>query len=177
MGYCYTTWQSNKIDGSNDLIRMVKKFEVRKEGKESQSVRPLEFDEFINILDIVRSGEVGNANLLIYRLLSIFKLQWHVIGRIDDMMKLKLDTITPNPEFPFALSIQMRWSKNILEERDSPVQILLGSMNDELCVLLSLGIYIEVMAMKTDQMEFLFGNGVDGDRSVRGYLNKVIRTY
>ena len=45
--------------------------------------------------------------------------------------------------FPFALRGRMRWSKNVLEERHCPSQIILGANDPDFCVLLNVGIYLE----------------------------------
>eukprot|EP00957_Ditylum_brightwellii_P094089 7163482-Ditylum_brightwellii.AAC.1 len=49
------------------------------------------------------------------------------------------------PEFDFALSAHMRWSKNVSEERDAPRQIMLGSMNANFDILLAFVIALHVM--------------------------------
>jgi hypothetical protein len=43
----------------------------------------------------------------------------------------------------FALELCVFWSKNVSEERDCPKQILLGSMDHQYCMLLSLSLYLE----------------------------------
>eukprot|EP00644_Phytophthora_capsici_P010217 jgi/Phyca11/9792/fgenesh1_pm.PHYCAscaffold_41_\ len=43
---------------------------------------------------------------------------------------------------------QIRWSKNISEERDAPEQIVFGSMDSRLCPLLNLAIHIETSPNK-----------------------------
>ena len=39
----------------NNLIKKLKKIELRREGAPSNTVRPLEFEEFVNIISILRS--------------------------------------------------------------------------------------------------------------------------
>lgn len=158
----------------NELINKIKKHEVRKEGAVSQAVRALEYDEFINILTIIRTQNLF-PNEEQFRLLSILTLQWQLIARIDDMMKLQLRNILTNPLHNFVLNFQMSWSKNIMDERDSPTQIILPSMNDNMCALMSLAVFLEsATANYTSISDFLYGNGKDGDRSVRESLKKVI---
>ena len=41
----------------NDVITKVKKFEVRKEGVVSKARRPLEYDEFINLIKMLQNEE------------------------------------------------------------------------------------------------------------------------
>ncbi|KAL3923737.1 MAG: hypothetical protein SGARI_006161, partial [Bacillariaceae sp.] len=115
----------------NSLIKLVKKHEVRKEGAESKVVRPLEYDEFLNILSLIRADE-SIRTVEKCRLVSVLTLQWQLIGRIDDIMKLQLRNILWNPSNPFTLNAQMSWSKNIMEERDSPQQIILASMDEKI---------------------------------------------
>jgi hypothetical protein len=155
----------------NDLIKRVMKAEVRHQGKPSQARRPVTIDEFYSILRICKVKEL-------YRLSSILTLQWHLIGRVDDMMKLRRKEMSSNIEHKLALTVQMRWSKNITEERESPRQIVLGSYDDRMCVLLNLAIYLEMEGEQVDceQETFLFGNGIDGDRSVRSALIGVLES-
>ena len=37
----------------------------------------------------------------------------------------------------------MRWSKNVLEERHCPSQIILGASDPDFCALLNVGLYLE----------------------------------
>ena len=50
-------------------------------------------------------------------------------ARVVDTANFKEEDLKPNPQFDFTLLCRMCWSKNVLEERDAPDQILLGSMN------------------------------------------------
>jgi hypothetical protein len=123
----------------NALIKRVMKFEVRKQGVESQARRPVEYSEFLNLLNVVRTHQrYRTADR--YRLGSILTLQWHIIGRVDDMMKLQFENISFNPSLPFTLICQVTWSKNITEEREAPRQLVVGSMDEHLCVLLNLAV-------------------------------------
>ena len=48
------------------------------------------------------------------------------------------------PNFDSSLSSKIKWSKNILEERGSPEQIIMGSADPLVCPLLNLAsIYLE----------------------------------
>jgi len=152
----------------NDLIKRVMKSEVRKQGKASHARRPITLDEFYNILRICRMNRL-------YRLSGVLTLQWQMIGRVDDMMKLGRKEVSANLEHTCALTVQMRWSKNIREERESPRQIVLGSFDDRLCALLNLAVYLEHENV-SEENGFLFGNGIDGDRSIRSALKGVLES-
>ena len=132
----------------NDCIRCVMKAEVRKQGVDSAARRALEYKEFINLLMIVRKNafdedQTGQGQLKWTRLLSLLTLQWQLIGRMDDMMHLNFSSLTPNIQFPFSLKSQLRWSKNIREERDVPEQIIVSSNDYKLDPILNLAIYLE----------------------------------
>ena len=124
----------------NNLIKRVKKAEVRKLGKRSAARRPLECSEFewtksrlMEFTDIKRKYMVSTAA----------KFQFHLIARLDDTCRFEECDLKPHPQFPFALQAKMCWSKNVREERDAPDQLVLGAMDFRYCILLALGVYLE----------------------------------
>jgi hypothetical protein len=66
----------------------------------------------------------------------------------------------------------MSWSKNVLEERDGPDQFVIGAMDTRYCILLSLGIYLEVWwtSGAGAENQFLFGDLKDAERNKNSYL-------
>ena len=164
----------------NDCIKKVKKCEVRHQGVESKARRPLEWREFIAILEELKkraSKEKTNCEKRKFILCrALFALQWHMISRMDDMCHLSFDNITNNPSFAFALCLKLRWSKNIQEEREAPQQIILGAMDPRLCVLLTLAAYIE-FCYKSRQVEgsgFVFGDIKRTQKVLRTVLQGVM---
>ncbi|ETP31664.1 hypothetical protein F442_19500 [Phytophthora nicotianae P10297] len=88
------------------------------------------------------------------------------------MMKMKFDSFSCSIHHPGALHCLLRLSKNISEERDAPEQIVLGSMNPRVCVLLNLAVHVET----TDSIAvspYVFGNAQDGDRVIRRFLQDI----
>ena len=126
----------------NNLINKVKKMEVRKQGKDSQARRPLTIDEFKYT---VRKLKDGDDDVWRYALPALCSFQFHLIARIDDTCQFMMNELVVHDLFPFALRGRMRWSKNVLEERHCPSQIILGSNDPDFCVLLNIGIYLEYM--------------------------------
>jgi hypothetical protein len=124
-----------------DRIKKVKKEEVRKTGKKSSARRPLEHREFKQSLAILESDPDPIKRFLAP---CVNKVQYNLIARLDDAMELEMEDIKPNLHFPFALLVQMCWSKNVNEQRDAGEQILLGSMKREYCILLALAMFLEV---------------------------------
>ncbi|KAG2845900.1 hypothetical protein PC113_g18092 [Phytophthora cactorum] len=161
-----------RSDAVNKLIKKVKKFEVRREGAETKARRSVKFEEFMNLLLLVRSQ--WEQNKTSFMVGSVLSLQWHIMARIDDMMKLQLGNFSPNTEYASTLLFQMRWSKNIQEERDAPEQIVVGSMDPKMCALLNLAVYIQSSTNVTSS-EFLYGNPKDGDRAVRRFLAGMVK--
>jgi hypothetical protein len=120
----------------NDVIRDVKKHEVRKEGKESQARRDMKRPEYRKTLRLIESRDaLGPCDKI--RFSTMLKFQFHIIGRSDDICNLETRDLRSHDKFgDFALSTKVSWSKNVLEERDCPEQILLGSNDTDFCVLL-----------------------------------------
>lgn len=156
----------------NALIKTVRKFEVRQQGVKSAARRPLEYDEFLNLLTFLRKG---NDALRSQRLVATLAIQWQLIGRIDDMLKLKYANFSFDFQHEFAVLVRLTWSKNITEEREAPQQQLLGSMDERLCPILNLAIYVELQAAaaaKLDSEGFVFEAHDGGCRAVRSALQK-----
>lgn len=126
----------------NDFIKSIKKNEVRRQGAPSQARRAIEKDEFENVLAKLNTFADFKRRYLIP---TVCKFQFALIARIDDTCNFKEVDLKPNPQFRrFSLLSRISWSKNIREERDAPDQILLGAMDTRYCILLSLGIYLEL---------------------------------
>ena len=130
----------------NDMIKAVVKHEVRHEGVTSKARRAFDYKEYLQLCKIMKRKAVDRsaASALKWcRLSALMNMQWQLMARMDDMINLKFETVTTNLCFPFAINCQMRWSKNITEERDAPDQVLFGSMEEIICPLLNLGLFIE----------------------------------
>jgi hypothetical protein len=81
-------------------INVVKTFEVRHQGNPTQIRRPIEYDDFLNVLDIVCDPEEEEDELKGCRIVSVLTLQWHLIGWIDNTMKLKVGRVGANHNHP-----------------------------------------------------------------------------
>jgi hypothetical protein len=103
------------------LIKVIKKKEVRKQGKPSTARRPLQHDEYQNVLSYLRRHEDPIKH---YTLPGFFVFQYNLIARMDDTSKFKMDDLTPCHDFDFALKGRLNWSKNVHEERDAPTFLI-----------------------------------------------------
>ena len=148
----------------NDLITAVKKKQVRGLGAPSKADRAFEKGEF----HIKRK----------YMYPAMFKFQFHLIARIDDTSHVRKDSIRVCPQFPeIALNTRLRWSKNVHEERDAPYQIMLGAMDRRFCVLLALGVFMEVYIATGEGRlgNFVFCEAGCNPDTVKGHAQQVLR--
>ena len=125
----------------NDLLKRMRKAEVRKLGAPPKACRPLEkaeFDQVVELLNATHRHYEGR-----FMVPTAIKFQFCMIARLHDTAQFKKEDLKPNPQFGFTVLAQMCWSKNVLEERNAPDQILLGSDNPRYCVLLALGLHLE----------------------------------
>jgi hypothetical protein len=81
-----------------------------------------------------------------YRMPTMMKLQYHLIGRSDDVASFLLKAFKGHPDprfFKLALVVKVQWSKNVMDERACPDQIFMGSSDPDFCLLLQLFVYLE----------------------------------
>jgi hypothetical protein len=145
----------------NNLIKRVKKHEVRRTGKKSSARRMFYRPEVRLIIRKLRErGDFEGAR----RFTAMITAQTHLIGRGDDISNLRKDGLRDHPDFDFALSQEVRWSKNVLEERNCPPQIMLGANDPDFCVLLAHAIYLELWCSEGHgaDSEFLYADGPAG---------------
>lgn len=119
-------------------------------------------EEFRNALTIL--SDIGTFQCK-YRYTAMLKYQYHLIARGDDISNFRLLDVKGHSDARyqyFALQTQVRWSKNVLEERDCPDQLFLGSMNTDFCLLLALAVYLESwLGNSLSERIFLFGDDTD----------------
>ena len=139
----------------NNLLKEVKQFEVRREGVSDQSMRPVSEREFRMTIHLFQAQDDWNTS---WKFMTMALWQYHLIGRIDDVVHFKTDDLKSHARFEFAMQTKVRWSKNVLEERSCPDQILLGSMDPLCCILANMGIYLEVFLGNFPQSTYLFTN-------------------
>ena len=131
----------------NDLVKYIKKKEVRKQGVQSKARRALTHEEFKNTLQELKSYKrtsegASTSPIWNYGMPASMCLQFHLIARIDDTMHIKFENVRKSAFFSFLLQVRLNWSKNVREERDSPWQIMLPSMNHLYYVYLNLALWL-----------------------------------
>ena len=89
----------------NELIKRVKKKEVRKQGRRSSARRPFEPAEFEQTLDMCNDLDGIEKN---YMIPASCKFQCTtVVAGLDDTCRLEEEDLKPNPQFPFTLLCRM----------------------------------------------------------------------
>ena len=163
-------WDSIRGEGNptrsqsvNSMIALVKHHEVRQTGVRLQARRAFTHEEFLQLLavtDAITNNEERSA-----RFHALVTLQWQLIGRVDDMQKTQVSNFGFDADVPQALTVQLRWSKNIREEKASPTQIVVGSGDAHMCALLHLAAHLELTLQPsvTTGNTFIFGNGANMD--------------
>ena len=150
----------------NNIIKAVKRAQVRKEGKASQAKRDLKRSEFRKTIRLMERNGDHNHRV---KIPSMLKSQFHIIGRADDICNVETADLRSHDTFrDFALQTKVSWSKNVMEERDCPDQILLGAQDTDFCVLLGLACYLESrFTLGLGDPRFLFGERADDDEPDR----------
>ena len=97
--------------------------------------------------------------------------QYHLIGRVDDVTNFKTADPRGHSSFYFALKTRVRWSKNVMEERQCPPQILMGALDPDFCVILNLAIYLEEFLRIFPNAEYLFTENV-GEKAPKNLIQQ-----
>jgi hypothetical protein len=147
-------WVSGRNEGNptrsnevNNLIKRVRKKEVRKQGVAPQCRRAMtetEFRTMQNIFQNQQEHDRTSSTIWRYGLYALTIFQFHLIARIDDTTQVLIDNIRVHDSFCNALKTRLNWSKNVSEERDAPWQIVIGAMDTAFCVLTSLALWMEL---------------------------------
>jgi hypothetical protein len=143
-------WTSGRNEGNptrsidvNNLIKRVKKKEVRKQGVASQCRRAITEAEFRTMQKILQNHD-RNSLIWRYGLYALTNFQFHLLARIDDTTQVLVENLKVHDSFCNALKTRLNWSKNVSDERDAPWQVVLGSMDTAFCVFASLSLWMEI---------------------------------
>ena len=101
--------------------------------------------------------------------------QIHLIARGDNTAKVMKKNLERSNVFKDLLMVKLAWSKNVVEERDCPKQMVMGSRNPKFCVLVNLAIYLEKWLREDGTTsQWLFADGVTDQRSPEKEQDKEI---
>lgn len=154
----------------NEMIKRVRQKEVRKQGKKSFARRPLRETEFREILTRLRQSD---DIIVKYGIPALLVFQFHLIGRIDDCSAWKREFFKPHDvHADKCAKVRLAWGKNVHEERDAPWQHVVGAIDKDYCVLLNVGLWLEVFlksVMGAGQRPHVFGftNELDPEKAAK----------
>ena len=131
-----------KSQDVNDCLRAVRRAEVRGRGVATSTKRALTEPEYLKCLELLRAKDSGGFNSK-YKYVTMLITQGHLIGRVDDICHFKTADQKSHPTFAYGLSSSVRWSKNVLDERACPDQIVLASQDSSTCYVLNMALYME----------------------------------
>ena len=154
----------------NEVIKKMKKKEVRKQGKNSKARRGLKQEEFLFLLELSKASEDPVEK---YGYPGFFIVEYSLIARIDCTSQFLAENLTTSSDFDFVLRGRLSWSKNVNEERDAPNQILIGAMDQNYCTLLGLAVALEVAMDAVGEGElspYVFGFSDDITVPLQRYL-------
>ena len=85
-----------KAQDVNKVLQVIKKWEIHDEGKKSNADHPLELEEYVYMMNALSHQRNANRlELVCYP--CMFAYQVHMIGRLDDVVKIEeiMDQGTP----------------------------------------------------------------------------------
>ena len=173
--------KSNEV---NNMIKLVKKFEVRKQGKPSQARRAITELEWRDAMSILTEETNEHDLFRKYLIPSLTKFQFHMMARINDSSQFQASNLDTYEGNDFALGAKLAWSKNVTEERDAPKQILLGANDPLFCTLIGLSVWIETFLSTggvSAATPYVFGLNDDitvpaGGRKVKENIQNIFTT-
>ena len=166
-----------KAQSVNRVIRAMKKMEAARRGKPSQArraLRPVEFEAIVESLQKARNLTVQIGVWLT----AYLTFMYNMIARVDDTAKWRAPDLNPFSRFPdYGITAVLCWTKNCMEERDPPTQVLFGSRDWRYCVLCHLAVWLEHhFQANPEENEFFFGvHGYDAPEDIKGHASYHLR--
>ena len=104
MTWNVATQQGNPMKSAevNNLIKMVKKCEVRHVGVPSKTRRAAKMNEYHTVMHLLMA-KPQNDLMCCYLMPSLMKFQFHMIGRVDDCSQFSMESFATNPDNNFML--------------------------------------------------------------------------
>jgi hypothetical protein len=114
---------------------------------------PLTINEFEQVMETYCWAENKELGLCGAALTSF---QLSMIGRLDDCTKFRLPELLWYPSYPdWCITAHLNWSKNVVDERDCPNQVLDDAMDTRYDVLSNLGAWLNFISSLT-QVKMIF---------------------
>jgi hypothetical protein len=105
----------------NNLIKKVKKCEVRHVGAPSKARRAAKMDEYRAALRILMA-KPQNDLMRCYLVPSLTKFQFHMIGRVDDCSQFLMESLTVLPTLTMTSRYELSFSGRRMFMRNAMLQ-------------------------------------------------------
>jgi hypothetical protein len=120
----------------NKLITTMRRKETARLGKPSEARRALYVSEFEQAIEMMENSDDVEVACF---LSAFFRFQYHLIARIDDSAKFWHPDNKVYHQYPqYGIIVKLCWSRNVMEERDAPDQVLMGANDWRYCPLVGL---------------------------------------
>jgi len=149
-----------KSRAMNKLTGDVLKAEARRKGRPSQAKRKLTQKEFQKQMELLRQQSDWNHQC---KCPCMSLWQHHLIGRSDDTAHFQVTDPRGHHRHDFCLQTKVRWSKNVLEERQCPDRMSFCAMDDNYCMLIKMSIYLESCLEQFPNAKHLFTENTDDE--------------
>lgn len=156
--WCEGRGNPTKSQVVNKLLNHVKRLEAKGLGAPSHAKRPMTREEFHRELELLKEQDDW-AHRFRYPTMCLW--QYHLIGRADDTCHFKVSDPKGHEVYSFALQTRVRWSKNVVDYRKCPDQILLASQDPAWCLLIHVSTYLESFLSEHPNAKYLFTEKVD----------------
>ncbi len=110
---------------------------------------------------------------------AYFSFQFAMIGRLDDTAKFRQPDLQPYSKYPdYAVMGHLPWSKDVVEERDAPQQLIFGAMDPRYDTLSLLGLWLEYrFEFHPEENEFIFCMGcLEDPIRIKETMRRVLST-
>lgn len=139
------------------LLKHMRRFQTQRKGRENCARRGLTDGEFRRLMESY--WKLPNRELGLFASAHM-SMQFQLIGRNDDICKLRLEELSAFPSYPdYGFCARLIWCKNVREERDAPNQLILPAMNPLYDAHSNLGLWLEYeYELHGNEMnEYVFG--------------------
>ena len=141
-----------------NLMKKVNDHEIAGNGATSKERGPFVEDEFEQTIHMLEANNNFEERLFSS---SIFRTQYNLGGRVDDISKQKCVNIIPNKDVAhsnISIITRLPWSKNVKTKKQAPWQILIGASHPCYCVLIGLAVWLEYMIIygRDAESEFVY---------------------
>ena len=156
------------------LLGHIKRMQVQRRGKPSQARRafsPEEYEQAQEMFWQLPDKEEALCSA------AYFAFQFHMMARLDDTGKFRQPDLQPYPSYPeYGILSRLPWSKNVNDERDAPLQLVLGANDPHYDVLSLMGLWLEYrFENNPEENEFIFCiDGEDDPLRIKDRLRDIL---